>query len=134
MTLTKEEFYWGWNPSSRYQKLFNAYNKKYFDGKLPNVVVGLAPLLKIEAIEEKGTSRPRKKTVGAYGFAGISQKDGSFYIVLDKGMSVFHSGFAKITLLHEMCHFEIGLDKGHGKLFKAQIRRLASLGAFDNLI
>lgn len=42
----------------------------------------------------------------------------------------------KLTLLHEMAHQKIGDREkaAHGKLFKAEMRRLARIGALDNLI
>lgn len=134
MTLTKDGFYRGWKNSPRYQKLLNSYNKKYFDGRLPDIKVGTAPLLKITYLSQKDLSKPEKIDGGEYGLAGIDERDGSPFIVLDKGICIFHSILAKQTLIHEAIHHFIGLEKGHGKLFKAQIRRVACLGAFDNLI
>jgi hypothetical protein len=134
MTLTKDGFYRGWKNSPRYQKLFDSYNKKYFDGRLPDIKVGVAPLLKITYLSQKSLSKPEKIDGGEYGLAGTDPTDGTPYIVLDKGMTVFHVLMAKLTLIHEMVHHWIGLEKGHGKAFKTQIRRLANLGAFDRLI
>jgi hypothetical protein len=134
MTITKSGFYHGWKPSPRYQKLFDTYNKKYFDGLLPATKVGTAPLLKITYLSQKSLSKSEKIDGGEYGLAGIDENDSTPFIVLDKGICVFHSILAKTTLFHEMVHHFIGLEKGHGKIFKSQIRRLANLGAFDNLI
>jgi hypothetical protein len=125
--------YKGWKASPKYQGLFNKYNKKYFNDLLPSVKVGTAPLLQISYITNKSTVKPEDIDGGEYGLAGIAS-DNTCYIVLDKGMTVFHPSVAEVTLLHEMCHFMIGLDKGHGKYFKTQLRRLAALGAYDNLL
>lgn len=123
----------GCKPSPRYQKYFNQINILYFDGSLPSTKVLVAPLLKITSLSQKKASSGSWKDAGSYGMCGISEND-EYIIVLDKGTSIFHSIITKQTVLHEAIHLYIGLDKGHGKAFKTQIRRIASLGALDNLI
>lgn len=117
------EKYRGFKKSPEYQRLFSQWNRKYFEGRLPPTLVGIAPLLSIKNLEE-----------GAYGYQGWLD-NGSPYIVIDKGISEFHVVLAYQTLLHEQIHlFLPPAKKGHGKFFKAEIRRIASLGAFDELI
>ena len=117
------EKYRGFKESSKYQRLFSQWNIKYFEGRLPPTLVGIAPLLSIKNLEK-----------GAYGYQGWLD-DGTPYIVLDKGIARFHLILAKTTLLHEQIHLYLPeTSRGHGAYFKAQIRRIAALGAFDRLI
>lgn len=123
----------GCKPSLRYQKYFNRVSKLYFEG-VPEIRVLVAPLLKITRLPQKELSKPSAwLDAGEYGLAGYDEW-GNPVIILDKGMTVFHSVLAKQTVLHETIHFYIGMDKGHGKAFKAEIRRIAALGALDRLI
>lgn len=48
-------------------------------------------------------------------------------------------GLTKIALLHEMIHIKLHADNGdpdenHGPRFKAEVKRLMSEGAYDNLL
>lgn len=127
-----------YTPSPRYQRLFRHYNRKYFENSLPDILVGTDKLLKITKIPtkilENATPSERKLLDGGkYGLA-CWDVGGKFYIILDKSITIFHRNMARITLIHELAHFKVGLHLGHGKKFKAEIRRLAALGAFDDLI
>jgi hypothetical protein len=125
----------GCKPSTRFQKYFQKTNILYFENSLPATRVLVAPLLKITRLPQKELSKSSSWVdAGEYGLAGYDEY-GDPVIILDKGMCVFHSILAKQTVLHEQIHFYIGLDRpGHGIRFKTQVRRIASLGALDNLI
>jgi hypothetical protein len=121
----------GFKPSAKYQRLYNRYNKLYFSGELPPCIVGAAPLLKIEYVENKVFGKSKKVSGGEY--ALLCWEDDQSYIILDKGTTVFHIVIAKQSVLHEQIHLYLG-TRGHGKEFKDQIRRIAALGALDTLI
>ena len=125
----------GCRPSVRYQKYYNKCNKWCdFNGLLPPATVLTAPLLNITKLSQEGAENPKNWVdAGEYGLVGYDEND-ELCILLDRGTAVFHSILTRQTVLHEMIHVYIGLDKGHGKLFKTQIRRIAALGALDNLI
>jgi len=130
-----EEIIRGAKISPRYQRYFDKANRYYFEGKLPNVKVYVAPLLKVNQLtQESAKDSANWKHAGNYALAGFDEA-GDPCIILDKGTSIFHSILTKQSVLHECIHFYIGLDiQVHGKVFKAQVRRIASLGALDELI
>ena len=124
----------GCKPTARYQKYFDKTNKLYFEGKLPKVKVYTAPLLKITQLSQKSALDSRNwKHAGNYAICGYDEF-GEPSVILDKGTSIFHSLITRQSILHEQIHWYLGLNVGHGKIFKAQIRRIAALGALDNLI
>lgn len=130
-----EEVIRGAKLSPRYQSYFSKCNRFYFEGKLPEVKVYVAPLLKITQLSQASAKDSENwKHAGEYALAGYDEA-GDPCIILDKGTSIFHSILTKQSILHECIHFYIGLDiLTHGKQFKAQIRRIAALGALDDLI
>ena len=124
----------GCRPSLRYQRYFDVCNRKYFENSIGPTWVYTAPMLKITSLSQKQAKDEKNwAEAGMYGITGIDEA-GNQCIILDKGTCVFHSILAKQTTLHESIHLYLGLKYGHGRLFKAQIRRIAALGAFDNLI
>jgi hypothetical protein len=130
-----EETIRGAKLSPRYQRYFDKCNRYYFEGKLPDVRIYVAPLLKVSQLtQESAKDSENWKHAGNYAICGYDEDDKPC-IVLDKGTSIFHSILTKQSILHEQIHFYIGLDiQTHGKQFKAQIRRIAALGALDELI
>ncbi len=124
----------GCKPSPRFQKYFDQCNKKYFENRIGPTIVYVAPMLKITSFSQKQAKDERNwAEAGLYGITGTNP-DGQQCIILDKGTAVFHSILAKQTVLHESIHIYLGFRYGHGRIFKAQIRRIAALGALDNLI
>lgn len=125
----------GCKPSLRYQRYVDRTIRKYFsDYDIGPVLVYTAPLLKITNATQKQVEEGRVWVdAGCYGLAGLNENDEQI-IILDRGTCVFHPVLGKTTSLHEIIHFAIGLDKGHGKQFRNEIRRIASLGALDYLI
>ena len=122
--------------SPRYQKYFDKCNRYYFEGRLPKELkVYVAPLLKVTQLSQASAKDSANwKHAGNYALAGYDE-NGDPCIILDKGTSIFHSILTKQSILHESIHFYIGLDiQTHGVQFKAQVRRIASLGALDDLI
>lgn len=123
----------GCRPSARYQKYYDKVNKIYFDGALPHAKVYTAPLLKITKMSQKEIETSDKIDGGEYGVVGYDANM-TPCIILDKGTAIFHSLITKQTVIHEAIHFKIGFNRGHGKYFKKEVRRVAALGAFDELI
>ena len=120
--------------SPRYQRYFNKINRLYFNGSLPEVKVYTASLLKITQLSQtKASDKKNWESAGVYGVAGLDQY-GNSCIVIDKGTSIFHTLLSKQTVLHEAIHFYIHPYQAHGKRFKDQIRRIAALGALDDLV
>lgn len=121
--------------SKKWQRYFDKCNIKYFEGTLPKVRIYVAPLLKITQLSQKSAQDTKNwKHAGNYALAGYDAEDEPC-IILDKGTSIFHPIFTAQSVLHESIHFYLGLDHaGHGKDFKAQVRRIAALGALDDLI
>jgi hypothetical protein len=123
--------------SARFQRYYDKCNTKYFDGKLPPVKVYTAPLLNLTQMSQKKVEEKRKNKdwadAGYYGFVGLNENEETC-IVLDRGTSVFHPLISKQTILHEQIHLELDPYPLHGKQFKKEIRRIASLGALDDLI
>ena len=121
--------------SKRWQKYFDKCNRFYFEGKLPAVKIYTAPLLKITQLTQESAKDTKNwKHAGDYAIAGYDEEDKPV-IILDKGTSIFHPMLTAQSVLHESIHFYIGLDiLTHGKQFKAQVRRIAALGALDDLI
>jgi hypothetical protein len=130
-----EEVLRGAKLSKRWQKYFDKCNRLYFDSRLPEVRVYTAPLLKITQLSQKTVQSLKSwEHAGNYALAGYDENDEPC-IILDKGTAVFHPVLTAQSVLHESIHFYLGLEiKSHGKIFKAQIRRIASLGALDDLI
>lgn len=130
-----EEIIRGAKLSPRYKKYFDRCNRFYFEGKLPDLKVYVAPLLKVTQLTQASAKDSANwKHAGNYALAGYDFDD-SPCILLDKGTSIFHSILTKQSILHESIHFYIGMDiRTHGKQFKAQVRRIAALGALDDLI
>lgn len=128
----------GFKESPKYQRKYGFFNKKYFENSLPYVTVGTAPLLKITKIPQKTLKNVTKDEAkyidgGQYGLA-CRDEFGIKHIILDDSMCVYHKIIADQTLLHEMIHVYLGFVGEHGSKFKSQIRRIAALGALDNLI
>ena len=79
-------------------RLFDTLNRECFAGRLPKYRV-----------------RTRTSQCGEYGC--IDEEEQTIWIC--------HAANLRTTLLHEMCH--IGTP-GHGRAFRAKLRRLAALG------
>jgi hypothetical protein len=102
-------------------RLYNQYNNKYFNGELSE---------KIEIIWEPV---PQCDGITCPVFE-IS--DGIFSIKIDPALKG-EPCYERIVLLHEMCHVSIWRQHpkhSHGKVFKDEVRRLFTLGAYDKLL
>jgi hypothetical protein len=122
----------GCRPNKRYQNYFNRTNKLYFNNSLAPTRILTAPLLRITQLTQ-AEAEEDWLDAGEYGIVGIDS-EGQQCIILDRGTAVFHVMLTKQTILHEQIHIYISPYCGHGKPFKNEIRRIASLGALDNLI
>lgn len=88
-------------------------NRKWFNGELPlDTIITWEPCVK------------------AYGYCE-DLGNGRFHIRIDTALKGLDE-FMLITLLHEMCHVKVW-DAKHGRKWKAEMRRLAAAGAFDDL-
>jgi len=121
--------------SARYTKYFNRANLLYFDGLLPPTKVYTAPLLKITAHGQKELEAHGELWLdpGEYGLIG-QEPNGEWCIVVDRATALYHSILTKQTVLHEAIHLYLHPYRGHGMIFKKQIRRIAAMGALDTLI
>lgn len=93
------------------KRIYRRYNSKYFDGTLPD--------------DTAVYYAPRQKRLGAAFYV-----NGQWHIEIDP-VNTIASRFTHIILLHEMSHIPLHPYAGHDKRFKKQIRRLMSLGAYD---
>lgn len=102
--------------------MFDALNVQYFGGKLPKIAVTFAPMNSLLEAYYNNSSA-----------IFISTRERDQYNPLD----------CRNVLLHEMAHHYVrtvypnseengNFKFGHGQLWKAEMRHLASLGAFDN--
>lgn len=110
-------------PDKRLQKWYQKYNKLYFDNRLPaSVTVGWDE-------EEPDAAR-------VHGVIFTQEDDGIdatvAFIRLDPAKHV-GSIDQRQSLLHEMCHLKLLPWQQHGKRFNNEMRRLAMLGALDDL-
>ena len=129
-----EEKIKGVRANKYYQGYFDRANIRYFEGKLPQVRVLTAPLLKITKLTQEQVEAGKDWVdAGNYAITGFDEYENPV-IILDRGTSIYHPMMTKTSILNESIHWYIGLEHGHGKIFKAQIRRIAALGALDNLI
>lgn len=126
----------GCRPSAKYKRYFDRTNKLYFENSLASAKVYTAPLLKITSLsqDEAEFSKDGKWIDGGhYGLLALDEFDETC-LILDRGTSIFHPIFTYQTVLHEQIHMYVTPYAGHGKIYKAQVRRIAALGALDRLI
>jgi hypothetical protein len=96
------------------QGAYREYNKKYFKGKLPKVII------KYKKLNDNVAGR----TFFGYGEDWPAQE-----IHLSKRLSYYEKCTVQ-TLLHEMIHISIGGKYKHGSRFKKELKRLIKAGAF----
>ena len=107
----------------RLQRWYQRYNKKYFDNSLPSTVdVGWD-------LEEPDAART-DAIVFKQEEDGIAMTMACIRLDPKKHIG---STDARFSLLHEMCHLKLAPWAHHGKKFNNEMRRLAMLGAFDDL-
>lgn len=93
------------------KRLFNYYNRRYFNGELPaNTQIVWSPLN------------------GAHGQCWPEDR----VIHIDPPLQA-HVNYLRIILLHEMAHLKHP-RAGHGKRFQSEIDRLYAAGAFRGLL
>ena len=97
------------------KKWFRTFNKRYFDGTLPNCVVFWEPAF-----------------VTGDELGEVKQEGERIILRIDPSIR-FTSAVTKLVLLHEMSHLRLWPYLGHGRKFQAEMLRLAALGAFKNL-
>jgi hypothetical protein len=110
-------------PDKRLTGWYDRYNKKYFDGQLPSGV-------------QVGWDEEEPNAARVHGVIFTEEEDGIdkilAFIRLDPTKHV-GSMDARQSLLHEMCHLKLLPWSKHGKKFNNEMRRLAMLGALDDL-
>ena len=111
--------------SSWLKKLYNQYNKRYWAGKLPDLEVGYMTTAQVSRY------RIDKKTCAFTTFDDkVHTKPLAVIVILHEHKAIPHS---KVDLLHEMCH--VAKPRAtHGKVFKQEVRRIAALGALDEVL
>ena len=121
-------------PSSPYLKrLYNRFNRLYWKGKLPSDVI--VRWASSQELSGQGFNR------APWGIAIPGDKRDPGVILLDSELQRRNWGKVRdLTLLHEMAH--IALPKAHHQksrskkvgVFRKEMRRLAAIGALDDLI
>lgn len=106
-------------------KLYRAYNKYYFEGKLENIPVRFGKNRKARAIAEFNTEFTADYIDGSHMYR--TEKE----IILNPMLKKFNR-LTCIALLHEINHVAYGPD--HGKIFKKGIDRLIKIGAYRDLL
>lgn len=108
------------NSEKQLKHWYSKYNKLYFDGELPEHTV-----LSWE---------PPDATYGAA--CPVFEVDhGQFYIKLNPSIKGF-SAVWKMALIHEMVHLKLWNKHPkhqHGKVFQAEMLRIANMGGFKLL-
>lgn len=125
----------GCKPSPRYQRYYSRINTLYFEGKLPPATIYTAPLLKISAYGQKELEENEELWLdpGEYGILGMDEEE-NWCIILDKETAIRHSILTKQTVIHECLHLYLQPYRGHGIKFTKLLRKIAAMGALDNLI
>ena len=97
------------------QDIFKFYNRTYWDGRLPTVLVVWTGL------------------ENRYGETDMLP-DGRYVIRLDATKNR-EGNVARTTILHEMCHVRTwGEDAQHGPRWRAELHRIMLEGAFDDIV
>jgi hypothetical protein len=106
-------------PDIDLQATYKLLNKKYFEGKLPQVEIVYCNIHEL----------PVKGSIGTTTFEnGVPVKIWLFDALAYMGIFLIQ------TLLHEMAHVKLGMKAGHGKKFKAELLRLHTEGAYNGLL
>ena len=111
--------------NSYLKSLYNKYNRQFFDGKLPDILVGYATTKQFKK------HRVKKGTCAFTSFDNdLHTKPTAIVVHHFDGKSML---YVKADLLHEMVHVSKPRAE-HGKVFKKEMSRIISLGAFDNIL
>lgn len=104
---------------------YRKYNKLYFDNKLPTtILVGWNDEMKADTCaQHNGVGLELAED-------GITLRITVIHLDPKKHVG---STDTRLSLLHEMCHVALFPYDKHGKKFKDEKRRLAMLGALDDL-
>lgn len=94
------------------KRLYNKYNRLYFEGSLPNAVVWWEPV--------------------ASAYANCTFEDDVWKIRINPALYGWTAA-AKMALLHEMAHVKLHPDASHSDTFNAEMLRLAVAGAFNGI-
>ena len=106
------------------KSLYNRYNRQFFDGKLPDILVGYATTKQFKK------HRVKKGTCAFTSFDDETHtKPTAIVIHYFTGKSM---AYIKMDLFHEIIHVA-NPRADHGKVFQDEMKRLASLGAFDGI-
>ena len=107
------------------KRLYNSYNKQFFGGKLPDILVGYATTKQFQR------HRVKKGTCAFTSFDDDTHtKPTAIVIHYFPGKSTL---YIKADLLHEMIHVSKSRAE-HGNVFKKERRRILLAGAFDNIL
>jgi hypothetical protein len=110
-------------PDKRLQKWYQKYNRLYFDNQLPAGVL-------------VGWDEDEPEAAHIHGVVFNKKDDGVDMTVACIRLNPNkHVGSidARQSLLHELCHLKLLPWPHHGKRFNNEMRRLAMLGALDDL-
>jgi len=106
-------------PDKRLKRLYDKYNRLYWDNQLPHdAVIGW----------DDGTTNCAEINV-------LEHETGQKVCVLHINPKEIHKREDKeIAVLHECIHAKLYPYTRHGQRFKEEVRRIAARGALDNLI
>ena len=107
--------------NSYLKRLYNQYNKKYFDGRLPNILVGYVTTRQLkQARVKKGTCA----------FTSFDPKFTTIPVAIGIHFNRSKSmTYIKADMLHEMAHVA-NPRANHGPVFQKEMKRIAQAGAF----
>ncbi len=106
------------------KRLYNMFNKKYFYGDLPDIVVGYATTKQFKS------NRVKRGTCAFTSYDDEKHtKAVAIVIHTHPGKSMAH---IKSDLIHEIAHVAHP-RADHGKAFQDEMKRLAQAGAFEGI-
>ena len=107
------------NPTLK--KLYRLYNKKYFGGRLPDVLVSFV------------TPKDMKRNGLGKATCAVTCFNEGLRPAIFISRNPFKTwGYIRADLLHEMCHIARP-RASHGKVFQDEMKRLAKLNAFAEI-
>jgi hypothetical protein len=109
------------------RRAYDRFNRKYFASRLPSgndISVRLIPFGNVtEALEPADL-----------GATYVSEKaEDDRHPIIEVRFNEDRE-FRMLTLLHEMSHLSAGINNGHGRKWKAEIRRISRLGAMIEVV
>ena len=104
---------------------YHTINRKYFEGRLPNLEVYYEPMR---------LQKNRGGMCTTSGYTAIAKGGRILFIAINDKLRKFED-LAELVLLHECIHVKYPLDPDdHGPRFQKERRRLIVAGAIDEIL